>query len=134
MLIKGWVGFDLDGTLAVYDGFKGPEVIGEPIPEMIEQVKRFLARGVQVKIFTARVWSPPIGSTSRDRERQTEALLAKASIIKWCQEHIGVALEVTCVKDYGMLALFDDRAIQVRMNTGEILGDVLAVLNGGERP
>jgi len=29
---KGWVGVDLDGTLAHYDGWKGADHIGEPGP------------------------------------------------------------------------------------------------------
>ena len=28
---KGWYGFDLDGTLAKYDGWKGIDHIGEPV-------------------------------------------------------------------------------------------------------
>jgi hypothetical protein len=35
-----WVGVDLDGTLAEYHGFKGPEHIGKPIPKMVARVKR----------------------------------------------------------------------------------------------
>ena len=37
---RGWIGVDLDATLAYYDGFKGPEHIGEPIPQMVDRVKR----------------------------------------------------------------------------------------------
>ncbi len=30
---SGWIGVDFDGTLATYDGWKGPSVLGEPIPK-----------------------------------------------------------------------------------------------------
>ena len=33
MRSKRMIGVDLDGTLAKYDGWKGHNVIGEPIPE-----------------------------------------------------------------------------------------------------
>lgn len=51
---KGWIGVDLDGTLAHYDGWKGPEHIGAPIPAMVERVKAWLAEGKEVRISTAR--------------------------------------------------------------------------------
>jgi hypothetical protein len=37
----------------------------------------------------------------------------------WCEEHIGVRLPITCTKDYGMVELWDDRAVQVIPNTGD---------------
>ena len=30
-----WVGFDLDGTLAKYDGWKGIDHIGEPVESVV---------------------------------------------------------------------------------------------------
>ena len=42
--IEPWYGFDLDGTIAYYDGWKGPEHIGEPIPSMIEILKNHLKK------------------------------------------------------------------------------------------
>ena len=36
---SGWIGVDLDGTLAEYHGWKGSEHIGPPIPLMVERVK-----------------------------------------------------------------------------------------------
>lgn len=103
---NGWIGVDLDGTLAEYDGWKGPDHIGAPVPLMVERVKKWLSDGIPVKIFTARVWG-------EDRD-------GVATIIQdWCEKHIGQRLEVTCTKDYGMLSLWDDRAIQVIPNTGK---------------
>ncbi len=43
--MKEWIGVDLDGTLAHYTGWKGPEHIGEPIEEMAERVREWLSKG-----------------------------------------------------------------------------------------
>lgn len=111
---RGWWGVDLDGTLAHYDGWKGPQHIGEPIPEMVERVRSWLAKGFDVRIFTARVWE------DGTPERKAEARLARMAIVQWCQEHLGQVLQITNIKDYGMLALYDDRAVRVESNTGKL--------------
>lgn len=102
----GWIGVDLDGTLAVYDGWRGIEHIGQPVPAMLARVKAWIAEGVTVKIFTARVY----GSGREDALPHIEA---------WMQKHIGMVLPVTNEKDYGMVELWDDRAIQIIPNTGK---------------
>lgn len=96
---------DLDGTLAEYGDWQGPNNIGKPIPKMVERVKEWLAKGVDVRIFTARV-ALPVAGTHRVIE-------------DWCVEHIGVALPITCSKDYAMMELWDDRCVQVIPSTGE---------------
>ena len=53
---SGWIGVDLDGTLAKYGSWNGGQ-IGDPIPLMVERVKQWIAEGVEVRIFTARVGS-----------------------------------------------------------------------------
>ena len=108
---NGWIGVDLDGTLAEYDGWKGAEHIGAPVPAMADRVKRWLADGHKIKIFTARVSGP-----------FEEAEMVREAVAAWCAEHIGQRLEVTCVKDYAMIELWDDRAVQVIPNTGEPVG------------
>lgn len=40
----------------------------------------------------------------------------------WTEKHIGVRLPATNVKGFGMIAIFDDRAIGVVQNTGELVG------------
>lgn len=107
-----WIGVDLDGTLAHYEGWQGTHRIGAPIAPMVERVKGWLAAGKRVKIFTARMHGhgiPLIGGGVED---------VKTPIEEWCRQHIGQVLEVTNVKDSGMLELWDDRAIQVERNTG----------------
>lgn len=52
---KGWIGVDLDGTLAHYDEWRGVSHVGEPVPLMLERVRRWLGEGREVRILTARV-------------------------------------------------------------------------------
>lgn len=42
---SGWIGVDLDGTLAYYSGWKGIEHVGDPVPAMINRVRAWLANG-----------------------------------------------------------------------------------------
>lgn len=56
---KGWYGFDLDGTLAVYDKWEGIDHIGEPVKPMVDLIKKFHDEGKVVKILTARVAPRP---------------------------------------------------------------------------
>lgn len=108
-----WIGVDLDGTLAYYDGWQGAEHIGPPVPAMLDRVKRWRAEGKQVRIFTARVhYSGGPLPTALD------------AIQQWCEEHLGEVLPVTCEKDYGMVELWDDRAVQVEANTGRRMDGV----------
>lgn len=104
----GWIGVDLDGTLAYYDKWRGKEHIGKPIPKMLDQVKHWLKSGKEVRIFTARASDPS----------------AVPYINEWCREHVGQALAVTNVKDYGMIELWDDRAVQVVINTGNRVDEI----------
>lgn len=123
--MKPWIGVDLDGTLAHYGKFIGPTHIGEPIPLMVERVKAWLKSGVQVKIMTARVYAPALTDNVSEDEfnrRNRDARRARMAIEEWCALHIGHTLEVTCTKDYGMLELYDDRAVQVEKNTGRLVG------------
>lgn len=104
-MISGWVGVDLDGTLAEYNGWKGAEHIGKPIPLMMERVKKWIAEGVTVKIFTARAFIP-------EQIPYVEQWLIKNGL---------PPLEVTNIKDFGMIELWDDRAVSVKTNTGMAL-------------
>lgn len=102
--MSGWIGVDLDGTLAHYEGWKGIEHIGDPIPMMLERVKQWLSEGKDVRIFTARV---------------ANGDMAVRYIWAWSVVHLGQILPVTNVKDMNMIELWDDRAVQVIPNTGE---------------
>lgn len=108
----GWIGVDLDGTLAEYSGWKGASHIGAPVPAMIERVRQWLADGKDVRIVTARV------SNDGTPRRMVEAQLELVHVMEWCNAHLGTVLPVTCTKDYAMVELWDDRCVQVEPNTG----------------
>lgn len=100
---KGWIGVDLDGTLVYYQGWKGPDDIGDPIPRMMERVKGWLSQGIKVKIFTARATIPSQLPPVKD----------------WLKKHGLGELQITNVKDINMIELWDNRCVQVIPNTGE---------------
>lgn len=108
--MSGWIGVDLDGTLAHYAGWNDGE-IGEPIELMANRVKAWLEDGQEVRIFTARVGHP---DEIAEQERE--------KIQDWTEKHFGVRLPVTATKDFAMIELWDDRAIRVEMNTGKVIG------------
>ncbi len=118
----GWVGVDLDGTLAHYD----PDTpydhtsIGMPLAPMIERVRNMLSNGIEVRIFTARAhwgseenWEGLGGRAAYERGLQ--------EIRIWCKQHLGRELPITCEKDSDLLAFYDDRAIQVVPNVGDVV-------------
>lgn len=108
----GWIGVDLDGTLAQYEGWQGAHHIGEPVPLMLDRVKQWIGEGRDVRIVTARV------SHDGSAARMLEAQMSTVLIMDWCARNLGTPLPVTCTKDYAMVELWDDRAVQVVANTG----------------
>ena len=103
-----WIGVDLDGTLAKHDMWVSQNHIGKPVPQMMKRVKKWVDQGIRVKIVTARA-SVPDGVPP---------------VKKWLKKQGLPDLEVTNQKDFSMIELWDDRAIQVIINTGT------PVLNG----
>lgn len=99
---SGYIACDLDGTLAYYQGWQGPNHIGDPIPAMEKRVHAWLAEGWEVRICTARAC-------------QIEQIPV---VQKWLKTHGFPELRVVNYKDYGMVQLWDDRAVQVIPNTG----------------
>jgi hypothetical protein len=95
---SGWIGVDLDGTLAHYDHYRGDEHVGPPVEEMTKRVRKWVDEGRDVRLFTARKPHP--------------------AIRKWMKEHLGVVLKITNTKDSHMQVLYDDRAVQVKRNEG----------------
>lgn len=147
---KGWYGFDLDGTLAKYDGWKGIDRIGEPVKPMVDLIKRMHAEGKVVKILTARVshrhnvnTDPSLGpdgpkdiydgeqsvSTFARHGDGTPACAVKRKyasdfIREWCEANLGFIPEITHEKDHLMLELYDDRVKQVVPNEGFLVEDL----------
>lgn len=112
MSAQGWIGIDLDGTLAYYDKWRGAEHIGAPVPAMAERMRRWVVdEGRNVRIFTARVSGPA-----------DEAEAVRKAITAWLAKNALPLVEITNIKDYQMIELWDDRAIQVVSNTGEPVG------------
>jgi hypothetical protein len=109
----GWIGVELDGTLAHFDEWKGPEHIGEPIPVMLQRVKQWLMAGIQVKLFTARAIDPDCIISIRD----------------WLKRHGLDAMDITHQKDFSMAQFWDDRAIHVISNSGQAAGSVVPDMN-----
>lgn len=97
-----WIGVDLDGTLAEYDGDYASDEIGPPIEAMLDRVKGWVEAGEIVKIFTARA----------------EDESAIPAIEEWLEENGIGGLEITNRKDKLMKELWDDRVVQVIPNTG----------------
>jgi hypothetical protein len=101
---NGWIGVDLDGTLAQWETGHSSKHIGPPVQSMLDRVKRWITMGIEVRIFTARA--------------SVESHIPPVE--EWLKTHGLEGLKVTNVKDYRMLQLWDDRAIQVIPNTGEL--------------
>lgn len=99
---RGWIGVDLDGTLAKCEPNKSPRHIGDPVPQMLKRVRHWINTGRTVKIFTARAGDPH----------------DEISIHQWCVRHGLPKLEITNRKDHKMLALWDDRVVCVVRNIG----------------
>lgn len=114
---RPWVGVDLDGTLAEYTEWRGTTHIGKPVRAMCDLVKLLHKQGEVIKIFTARV--------SDAEEDPKKVAKVKKNIQDWCEEHLGFRPEVTDRKDYCMVALYDDRAIQVVQNSGHLLEETI---------
>jgi hypothetical protein len=115
MNARGWIGVDFDGTLATYHTWiEHGNTPGDPIEPMRQRVMGWLALGLDVRIFTARV----AHSRQSEEDRLSQELVVRA----WCQKHLGRELPVTACKDFDMERLYDDRCVQVEQNTGAILG------------
>lgn len=104
---QAWIGVDLDGTLSWYGHGSSIAEIGAPVVPMMERVKKLLAEGRRIKIFTARAADP-------------EQLVL---IQQWLRCHGLPPLEITNAKDFNMIRLYDDRCVQVELNTGRIIAE-----------
>jgi len=69
---------------------------------MAKRICAWFDSGITVKIVTARAEDPE----------------EVAAIQAWLQEHGLPSMEITNKKDFGMIQLWDDRAVQVEPNTG----------------
>lgn len=110
------IAVDFDGTLAQYEGYKGVGVYGEPVLSMLERVRRWVAEGREVVIFTARV-APRIEDDGRQDWSDSKA--ERYLIQQWLIKHKLPRLEVTCIKHKRIKEFWDDRAVSIETNTGQ---------------
>ena len=105
-----WLAVDLDGTLAIYDGWKGEEHIGDIIEPVAEKIKERVAEGWNVAIFTARVSSILSNEVSH----------ATSVIWKWIDDNdmSQYISGITAVKGKHFIEFWDDRAFAVEKNKG----------------
>ncbi len=101
------IAVDLDGTLAYYNGWRGNNIIGAPIPAMFFRVQRWIEEGEKVVIFTARA------------DNMNDIKVIK----RWLKYHGLPDLDVTNVKRRQFKEMWDDRAVQLETNTGERPGE-----------
>ncbi len=104
--MKKNVAVDVDGVLAQYDGWKGVEHIGDPIPGAVEFTKK-LQEIARVVIFTTRVNADPKIS---GRNESVEMLTQRVKL--WLDAH-GFAYDEIYVGQGKPLAAayVDDRAV-----------------------
>lgn len=145
-----WIGFDLDGTLAVYDTWKGIDHIGAPVAPMVELLKKLHDEGKVVKILTARVaprenpevitrtceeltkfpdyavhcTKSPVDPTALSTIYSDREWTAWHFIADWCARNLGFVPEITHQKDHLMVTLYDDRVKQVLPNSGTLVEDL----------
>lgn len=101
----GAIAVDLDKTMAEYTTFKGAAVIGKPIAAQVDQVKKMLADGKDVWIYSARVEHPD----------------AIPAIKEFSKENIGKELPMTNIKYPEFAKFIDDRAeLPVQMQREKI--------------
>jgi hypothetical protein len=96
-----WIGVDLDGTLAEYQGAMGKR-IGAPIAAMLGMVRALIDSGIEVRIFTARASDP----------NQLPAIKG------WLKRHGLGQCPVTNIKDFDCHLIIDDRAVRAEWNKG----------------
>jgi hypothetical protein len=112
MRSREWIGVDFDGTLVKTMDYKGIVDLrkGEPVMAMVQRVRDWLDDGKNIRIMTARVCGQA-GPENAAKHRKV--------VEDFCLEHFGERLVVTHEKDFDMVELWDDRAVQVERDEGE---------------
>lgn len=105
---RNTVAIDLDGVLAQYDGWKGVDVIGDPIPgakEFVAEISKF----ARVLIYTTRC---AIGDQlERDKKYPIDQLVNK--VVEWLVNHDIPFDEVYAGQGKPLAAAYvDDRAVR----------------------
>jgi len=99
---------DLDGVLAKYDGFKGLDRIGPPLPGALEFAES-LAKIADIVIFTSRC-SMDLGTETSDSRVSPGQM--RIRVIEWLEKHKVPYVDVYVGQGKPRVAAFiDDRAI-----------------------
>lgn len=115
----GWIGFDLDRTLATYT-LEQEHQIGEPIWPIVNLAKKLIKEGKDVRIFTAR-------ANIVSYKGNTVLLDIHLQLIReWSIKHIGQELPITCAKDFNTEKIYDDIAVHVVPNKGKLIGEFVS--------
>jgi hypothetical protein len=117
-LCSGYIGIDLDGTLAYYEGWNNG-AIGDPIQRMAQRLWTWLREGQEIRIVTARAGDPARGELARTQ--------------RWLWDNFALMIPVQNTKTFRMHQLWDDRAVQVVPNTGMTLQEY-KVFSEKEKP
>jgi hypothetical protein len=106
------IAFDLDGTLALRQEPFNPYSVGEPVEAILDLALKAIRDGKRTLCFTARASSkdPKMHSTVR----------------KWLDDHGLEKMKITNIKDPTITRFYDDRAIGVVPDKGELLTKVAA--------
>lgn len=122
---KGWVGFDLDGTLATYTGWVGFSRIGQPVPEIVSLMVAYASQGYEVRVFTGRVAPDPDSNDipvedRRDLIRQWLSTCVVPYLPEGYPE-----IKITHEKDKYLYMAYDDRVQGVVPSKGLLYTDLL---------
>lgn len=104
----GYILVDLDHTLGHYTTHKEQGLnIGDPIPAMVERIKRWLKDGEDVRIFTARASRADFKGSDEEKMIQ-----------EWCESVFGHPLQIQNWKCFDCKAIWDNIAVTVEVNSG----------------
>lgn len=122
---RGWIGFDIDATLAEYSGWIGFSRIGGPVPTMVDLLVDYVNNGWEVRIFTGRVAPDPDSDDIPVEER-------RKLIREWLNKNVVPLLpedypeiKITHEKDKSLFYMYDDRAGGVVPSKGILYSSLL---------
>jgi hypothetical protein len=114
------IALDFDSTLAEHES-GGDLTIGKPIKPMIEQVKRWVAKGYEITIFTARVskWFKNGEVRPEDFKERQRQLISQFLAENGLQCMFPVL--ITADKSPRFTHFVDDKAVKVIPNKGIVI-------------
>lgn len=118
-MIRKTYAVDWDGTMVEYHGFKGAMIYGAPIPRMVARVKKWIDEGHEILIFTARV----------SVEHGLQTVKQESDTIQFALREMGLPpLQITANKYARISEFWDDRAMGLERNTGNVRDEDLGIV------